>query len=226
MPTPTIAPVTTAEPSELSALIDIMKQAITMLNNWSKPSAPHNPHSHFCGVDHFKNSCKVLQQYICNRKCMLHNDGHSGLSDGCSILGNISGRWIKDCLNKWNHQNPTPALTDSLLFSMLPKLCVATFQLSSEQHIWVIEEELFALYTHEQVEAAHTPAQEAGNLLQWTVCLFPCPLMYIPGLATASIAAPIFIFATTTTSVSTPTSHIRTFLDDFPSDSLVDTQGG
>ena len=50
---------------------------------------------------------------------MLCYDGCIALSDGCSIPGNIPGRWIKDCLNEWNHQNAvTVTTTNPLLVSV------------------------------------------------------------------------------------------------------------
>ena len=104
-PTPTIAPAVKAEPT-LSTLINIMRQAITGLDNQStqvshgRPSAPHNLCCHFHRGDHFKNSCEILKQYICDGKCTLLDDGCITLSDGHFILGN-TGR---------SHQNYHPDL--------------------------------------------------------------------------------------------------------------------
>ena len=83
----------TMKSEELSALIDITKQAIAKLGNQGapvskpKPPAPHDYKCHFCGGVHFKSECNGLKEYICDGKCMLHNDGHVALPGGHFIPG-------------------------------------------------------------------------------------------------------------------------------------------
>ena len=65
-PTPTTAPVAKTEPTELTTLIDMMKQAISKLGTPSAPapqakppaSAPRDHHCHFCGGEHWKVAAK------------------------------------------------------------------------------------------------------------------------------------------------------------------------
>ena len=69
--TQTLAVVTMAEPviktEDFTALLDVMKQAVSKMGNQgnqSKPSPPCDLHCHFCGGGHFKNSCDILKEYI------------------------------------------------------------------------------------------------------------------------------------------------------------------
>ena len=171
MATPTAAPVAKTEPTikseDLSALIEIMKQTIMKLGNQgnqSKPSAPCDLHCHFCRGNHFKNNCNILKEYICDGKCMLHNDGHIALPGGHFIPGSITGKWFKECLNEWYHQNPqSSSTTNSLLLGVLPEPAAATFQLSLEERIQSLEKELFILCAHQQDRGTCTRAQKARN---------------------------------------------------------------
>ena len=82
-PAPTSISIVKAKPTELTTLIDIMKQAITKLGTQSalapqvKPLAPTpcDLHCHFCGGEHWKNSCKVLKEYMRDEKCMINDNG-------------------------------------------------------------------------------------------------------------------------------------------------------
>ena len=171
MAAPTAVPVAKTEPTikseDLSVLIEIMKQTIVKLGNQgnqSKPLAPHDLCCHFCGGNLFKNNCDILKEYIHNRKYMLHNDGHIALPGGCFIPGSITGKWFKECLDKWYRQNPpSSSTTNSLLLGVLPEPAAATFQLSLDEHIQSLEKELFALHAHQQERGTCTRAQKAHN---------------------------------------------------------------
>ena len=71
-PTLTSVSIAKAEPTELTTLIDIMKQAITKLGTQSAPApqvkpsamALHDHCCHFCRGEHWKSSCKVLKEYV------------------------------------------------------------------------------------------------------------------------------------------------------------------
>ena len=137
---------------ELSALIDMMKQAITKIRNQGaqaakpKPSGPHDYKCHFCGGDHFKSECDGLKEYIHDEKCILCDNGHVALPGGCFIPGAITGKTFKEYINEWHHQNPSStAMTNSLLFGVLPEPTVSMFQLSADEHIKSLEKELFIL---------------------------------------------------------------------------------
>ena len=99
-PALTTASIAKAEPTELTTLIDMIKQAISKLGMLSalapqaKPPAlaPHDHHCHFCGGEHWKSSCEVLKEYIRDGKCILRNDGHITLPSGCFIPGSIAGK--------------------------------------------------------------------------------------------------------------------------------------
>ena len=109
-PAPTMAPIAKAEPTKLATLINMMKQAISKLSMLSalapqaKPlaSALHDHRCHFCGGDHWKSSCKVLKEYICDRKCILHDDGRIALPGGRFIPGSIAGKTFREHLDKWH----------------------------------------------------------------------------------------------------------------------------
>ena len=171
MAAPTAAPVAKTEQTikseDLSALIEIMKQTIMKLGNQgnqSKPSAPHDLHCHFCRGNHFKNNCDILKEYIYDRKCMLHNDGHIALPGGCFIPGSITAKWFKEHLDKWYCQNPqSSSTTNSLLLGILLEPAAATFQLSSEECIQFLKKELFALRTCQQDRGTCIRAQKACN---------------------------------------------------------------
>ena len=74
---PTAKDKPTIKSEELSALINIMKQAITKLRNQGtqvskpKPPTPCDYKCHFCGGDYFKSECNVLKEYIHDGKCVL-----------------------------------------------------------------------------------------------------------------------------------------------------------
>ena len=122
----------------------MMKQAISKLGTPSalapqaKPpaSALHDHRCHFCGGDHWKSSCEVLKEYICDRKCILCDDGHIVLPGGCFIPGSIAGKTFRERLNKWYRQNPVSTSTaNALLLDVSPNPTVSVLQLSSEEHI-------------------------------------------------------------------------------------------
>ena len=141
---------------DFTSLLDVMKQAVSKMGNQgnqSKPSPPHDLRCHFCGRGHFKNSCDVLKEYICDSKCILCDDGCIALPGGCFILGIIAGKTFKDCLDKWLQQNPdlTPTpMTNSLLLDIFPDLVTALFQLTSDKCIHALEKKLFALLSHQE----------------------------------------------------------------------------
>ena len=108
-PTPTMAPVAKAEPTELFTLINMMKQAISKLGTPSAPapqakplaSAPCDHHCHFCGGDHWKSSCEVLKEYVRDGKCILCDDGRIALPGGRFIPGSIAGKTFRERLDEW-----------------------------------------------------------------------------------------------------------------------------
>ena len=151
----TSATVTKVEPAikteDFTALLDIMKQAVSKMGsqgNQSKPSPPRDLRCHFCGGGHFKNSCDVLKEYIRDGKCILRDDGRITLPGGRFIPGTITGKMFKDCLDEWLWQNPDPApatTTNSLLLDVFPDPVTASFQLMADDRIHALEKELFAL---------------------------------------------------------------------------------
>ena len=157
--------VTKVEPTikteDFTTLLDVMKQAVSKMGsqgNQSKPSPPHDLHCHFCGGGHFKNSCDVLKEYICDGKCMLRDDGCIALPGGHFIPGTIAGKTFKDRLNKWLRQNPDPApttTTNSFLLDIFPDPVTASFQLTADDHIHSLEKELFALRSCQE-KGVHT----------------------------------------------------------------------
>ena len=123
----------TMKSEELSTLIGIMKQAITKLRNQGtqvskpKPPAPHDFKCHFCGGDHFKSECDVLKEYVCDGKCVLHDNGCIALPGGHFTPGAITGKTFKECINEWHFQYPSStAMTNSLLFGVLPECTMST----------------------------------------------------------------------------------------------------
>ena len=133
----TSAAVSKAEPAikteDFTALLDVMKQAVSKMGsqgNQSKSSPPHNLHCHFCGRGHFKNSCDILKEYICDGKCILHDDGRIALPGRHFIPGTITGKTFKDHLDEWLWQNPDPApatTTNSLLLDVFPDPVTTSF---------------------------------------------------------------------------------------------------
>ena len=99
-----MAPIAKAEPTELATLIDMMKQAISKLGMPGAPaplakppaSALRDHHCHFCGGDHWKSSCKVLKEYVCDGKCILHDDGHIVCLVDASFLAPSLGRPLEN----------------------------------------------------------------------------------------------------------------------------------
>ena len=171
--TQTLAAVTKAEPviktEDFTALLDVMKQAVSKMGNQgnqSKPSPPCDLHCHFCGGGHFKNSCDILKEYIHDGKCILHDDGCITLPGRCFIPGMIAGKMFKDRLDEWLWQNPDPAptpTTNSLLLDIFPNPVTALFQLTSDECIHSLEKELFALCSCQE-KGIHTWAQKAHKL--------------------------------------------------------------
>ena len=165
-----------------------MKQTIAKLGNQgnqSKPLAPRDLRCHFCGGNHFKNSCDILKEYIRDEKCMLRNDGRIALPGGRFIPGSIAGKWFKERLDEWYRQNPQPSsTTNSLLLGVLPEPAAATFQLSLEERIQSLEKELFTLRTRQQDKGTRTRAQKARDQEQ---------VAEAPAASDASASAPITV---------------------------------
>ena len=160
-----MAPIAKAEPTELATLINMMKQAFSKLGMPSAPapqakppaSAPRDHHCHFCGGDHWKSSCEVLKEYICDGKCILCDDGHITLPGGRFIPGSITGKTFRERLNEWYRQNPvSTSTTNTLLLDVSPNPTVGILQLSSEECIFSLEKELFALRACELAPGVRT----------------------------------------------------------------------
>ena len=169
-PAPTTAPIAKAEPTELTTLINMMKQAISKpgmpsaLAPQAKPPAlaPCDHHCHFCGGDHWKSSCEVLKEYIRDGKCILHDNGCIPLPGGHFIPGSVARKTFRERLDEWHRQNPVSTLTaNMLLLDVSPNPTVSILQLSSEEHILSLEKELFALRAHEPAPGVRMRAQRA-----------------------------------------------------------------
>ena len=104
------ASVAKAEPTGLTTLIDMMKQAISKLSMPSalapqaKPPAlaPCDHRCHFCGGEHWKSSCEVLKEYVRDGKSILRDDGHITLPGGHFIPGSVAGKTFRECLDEWH----------------------------------------------------------------------------------------------------------------------------
>ena len=139
-----MAPIAKAEPTELTTLIDMMKQAISKLGTLSAPapqakppaSAPCDHRCHFCGGDHWKSSCEVLKEYVHDGKCILCDDGHITLPGGRFIPGSVARKTFRERLDEWYQQNPVSTSTaNTLLLDVSPNPTVGILQLSSEERI-------------------------------------------------------------------------------------------
>ena len=159
----------TIKTEDFTALLDVMKQAVSKMGNQgnqSKPSPPRDLCCYFCGRGHFKNSCDILKEYIHNSKCILCDDGHTALLGRHFIPGTIAGKMFKDYLNKWLWQNPDPApapTTNSLLLDVFPDPVTASFQLMSNEYIHSLEKELFTLCSWQE-KGVHAQAQKVCKL--------------------------------------------------------------
>ena len=160
----------TMKSEELSALIDIMKQAIAKLGNQGaqvsklKAPTPRDYKCHFCRGDHFKSESDGLKEYVHNGKCILHNNGYVALPGGCFIPGAITGKTFKELIDEWHRQNSSStATTNSLLFGVLPEPTVSMFQLSVDECIKSLEKEIFVLRMHKQMKGVCTQTQKAHN---------------------------------------------------------------
>ena len=171
-PAPTTAPIAKAKPTELTTLIDMMKQAISKLGTLSalapqaKPPAlaPRDHRCHFCGGDHWKSSCEVLKEYIRDRKCILCDDGRIVLPGGCFIPGSVAGKTFRERLDEWYRQNLVSTSTANvLLLDVSPNPTVNVLQLSSEERILSLEKELFALRAHDLAPGVRMRAQKARD---------------------------------------------------------------
>ena len=150
----------------------MMKQAISKLSTPSAPapqakppaSAPHDHHCHFCGGDHWKSSCEVLKEYVCDGKCILRDNGRIALPGGRFIPGSVARKTFREHLDKWHRQNLVSTLTANvLLLDMSPHPTVGVLQLSSEEHILSLEKELFALHAREPAPGVWTRSQNAHD---------------------------------------------------------------
>ena len=167
-----MAPVAKTEPTELTTLINMMKQAISKLGMPSAPapqakppaSAPRDHHCHFCGGDHWKSSCEVLKEYVHDGKCILHNNGQIVLPGGRFIPGSVTRKTFRERLDEWYQQNLVSTSTANvLLLDVSPKPTVGILQLSSEEHILSLEKELFALHVRELAPRVWTQTQKARD---------------------------------------------------------------
>ena len=185
------AAATKAEPTikteDFTALLDVMKQVVSKMGNQgnqNKPSTPRDLCCHFCGRGHFKNSCNVLKEYICDSECILCDDGHITLLGRCFILGTIAGKTFKNCFNEWLWQNPDPApapTTNSLLLDVFPDPVTTSFQLMADDRIHSLEKELllYALAKRRAFACKHrrrVNRKQEKKHLQSMRCPSLCPL--------------------------------------------------
>ena len=106
----------------------------------------------------------MLKEYVHDRKCILHDDGHITLPGGCFIPGTVTGKAFRECVNKWHHQNlASTSTTNALLLDMSPSPTVGILQLSSEERILSLEKKLFVLRARELAPEVQTQAQRAHN---------------------------------------------------------------
>jgi hypothetical protein len=113
----------------------------------------------FCGQSgHLIAQCLVCADYITNKKCKRNPEGKIVLPNGQFTPHSISGRFIKDRIDKWHKHNPTKSTSSSLIYEINPVLVssqtsVATNMVSTlstnvftaDQCIAALEQEISAL---------------------------------------------------------------------------------
>src|SRR5229473_6394451 len=69
----------------------------------------------FCGgAGHYIQECKVVNKYICSRKCKCSPDGKVILASGVMVPRSITGAWLRDRIDEWHRLNPGQMATQML----------------------------------------------------------------------------------------------------------------
>ena len=69
----------------------------------------------FCsGAGHYIQECKVVNEYICTRKCKCSTDGKVVLASGAMVPHGITGAWLCDRIDEWHQLNPRQMATQML----------------------------------------------------------------------------------------------------------------
>ena len=171
-PAPMMALIAKAEPTELTTLINMMKQAISKLGTPSAPapqakplaSAPHGHHCHFCGGDHWKVAVRYSRSMFVTESVYFATMAVSCCLVDISFLAPLPERPLENVSTNGTDSNPVSTSTaNALLLDVSPNLTVGVLQLSSEEHILSLEKELFALCARELAPGVQMRAQKAHD---------------------------------------------------------------
>ena len=96
-----------------SFLSEFTKMIVNMLNtnracssmSGYGPSTPWNNKCLFDGCDTFLHDCAGVKEYVKQGKCWQNHKGKVILSSGAFIPWEISGKFLKDCIDKWHCRN-------------------------------------------------------------------------------------------------------------------------
>ena len=122
-----------------------------------------------CGAAHGINWCKFVTEYIMAGKVKRNAEGKVVLPNGEFVPRGIPGEWLRDRVDEWHRQNPgqlakvellTRSNTEQLMLA-IDSSKTSAFQLSTEDRIASIEQEIMALRAKEKFDAVELPRRRA-----------------------------------------------------------------
>jgi hypothetical protein len=129
----------------------------------------------YCGEEHFICDCPHVETDIKSGKCRRNQDRRVVLSTGAFIPQDITGKYLHNHINKWDKRHPNQSAAATLIHIIdkclveIPQptpITQANYHLTTNDHIAVLEAELFNLRTRRPVHPQFnrtTYAQKARN---------------------------------------------------------------
>jgi hypothetical protein len=129
----------------------------------------------YYGEEHFIRDCPHVETNIKSGKCRRDQDGRVVLSTGAFVPWDITGKYLRDRINKWHKRHSNQLAAATLIHTINKRLVEipqptpitqANYHLTTNDCIAVLEAELFNLRTRRPVHPQFnctTCVQKAGN---------------------------------------------------------------
>ena len=134
----------------------------------------------YCGEEHFIHDCPHVNTDIKAEKCRRNQEGKVVLSTSSYVPRDITGKYLHDCIEEWHRRHLNQLAAATLIHTINKRIVDAhqptqpapqpqpTYQLTTNDHITVLEAELFNLRARRAPQAQYnrTCAQKARNANQ------------------------------------------------------------
>jgi hypothetical protein len=128
----------------------------------------------YCGEEHFIRDCPHVVTDTQAGKCRRNQDGKVVLPTGAFVPRDVTGKYLRDHINKWHKRHPNQLAAATLIHTIDKRIVDAQqptthsiYQLSSTDRIAVLEAELFNLRARRPLppHLDRTRAQKARNAI-------------------------------------------------------------